>query len=368
MKKILLLIGSIILVQSCSNNEPEQEQTDFTLEGDTIVVPANSTLKPKLKTYVVKEEPHSLQMITAGTVKAIPNNYAEIAPPFPGRIVKSHIRLGQKVSQGSPLFDLSSADFFDAQKTLLQAKQEYKLAEQNLKRQQDLKKNGIGAEKDLEEAETNFDIQKKEYENAEAGLKLFGVNPDEMILGQPLTVRSPIDGEVIVNDLVVGKFIKDDASAVALVAELSRVWIVGQVKEKDIRFIHELDGAEIQVAAYPEKKIIGKVYHVEEIVDEATRSVQVLVEAANEDHTLKQGMYVTVKFIDLPQNALFVPSKAILQYNDKSFVFVQISNNKYVRRYVETGITEDGKVAIIKGLKANETIISEGAFYLLEAK
>ncbi|MNG28010.1 multidrug efflux system subunit MdtA [compost metagenome] len=79
-------------------------------------------------------------------------------------------------------------------------------------------------------------------------------------------------------------------------------------------------------------------------------------------------MYVTVKFIDTPENTLFVPTKAVLQFNDKSFVFVQSAKGKYIRRTVETGISKKGKIAILSGLKSNETIISEGAFYLLEAK
>jgi len=152
------------------------------------------------------------------------------------------------------------------------------------------------------------------------------------------------------------------------VAELSKVWVVGMVKEKDIRFIHELDVAEIVVAAYPGRKIVGKVFHVDEIVDEDTRSVRVLIECDNTNHTLKPGMYVTVKFIDSPEKTILVPSKAVLQYNDKSFVFVQGKKGEFIRRFVETGVTVDNRIQILSGLKIGENIVSEGAFYLLEAK
>lgn len=367
-RNLLVTLITATALTACGGKEETTDKQNYTLQNDTIVVPATSTISPKLKLETVTNEPFQLELITAGTVKAIPNFYAEIAPPFSGRVTKVHLKLGMKTQVGTPLFEMVSPDFIDAQKNFFQAKSTFQIAKLSLKRQQDLKTNGVGSQKDLEEAETNFEINEKEYQNAIASLKIFGVNVNKLVFGQPLIITSPVAGEVITNEVVLGQYIKEDDSPKAIVADLKKVWIAGQVKEKDVRFIKKLDGAEIQLASYPDKKITGKIYHVNEIVDEDTRSVQVLIECTNEDHTLKPGMYVTVKFIDTPENTLFVPAKAVLQYNDSSFVLVQLEKGKYVRRYVETGISSNGKIAILSGLKANEIIISEGAFYLLEAK
>lgn len=367
-RNLLLALITITVLPACSGKKETADQQNYTLQNDTIVVPATSIIAPKLKLETVTNEPFQLELITAGTVKAIPNFYAEIAPPFSGRVTKVYLKLGMKTQAGTPLFEMVSPDFIDAQKNFFQAKSAFQIAKLSLKRQQDLKANGVASQKDLEEAETNFEISEKEYQNAVASLKIFGVNVNKLVFGQPLVITSPVAGEVITNEVVMGQYIKEDDSPKAIVADLKKVWIAGQVKEKDVRFIKKLDGAEIQLASYPDKKITGKIYHVNEIVDEDTRSVQVLIECTNEDHTLKPGMYVTVKFIDTPENTLFVPAKAVLQYNDRSFVLVQLAKGKYARRYVETGISHNGKIAILSGLKANEIIISEGAFYLLEAK
>jgi cobalt-zinc-cadmium efflux system membrane fusion protein len=367
-RNLLLALITITVLPACSGKKETADQQNYTLQNDTIVVPATSIIAPKLKLETVTNEPFQLELITAGTVKAIPNFYAEIAPPFSGRVTKVYLKLGMKTQAGTLLFEMVSPDFIDAQKNFFQAKSAFQIAKLSLKRQQDLKANGVASQKDLEEAETNFEISEKEYQNAVASLKIFGVNVNKLVFGQPLVITSPVAGEVITNEVVMGQYIKEEDSPKAIVADLKKVWIAGQVKEKDVRFIKKLDGAEIQLASYPDKKITGKIYHVNEIVDEDTRSVQVLIECTNEDHTLKPGMYVTVKFIDTPENTLFVPAKAVLQYNDSSFVLVQLEKGKYVRRYVETGISSNGKTAILSGLKANEIIISEGAFYLLEAK
>lgn len=367
-RSILLTLIAAAVLTACNNKAETKEKESFFLQGDTIVVPLKSTIASKLKLQTVKKEPYQFDLQTAGTVKAIPNSYAEIAPPFSGRVTKVYLKLGMKTQAGTPLFEMVSPDFTDAQKSFFQAKSVYQITRLSLKRQQDLKTNGVGSQKDLEEAEANFEVSEKEYQNAVASLKIFGVDTNKLVFGQPLVITSPIAGEVISNELVIGQYIKEDDAPKAKIADLKKVWVAGLVKEKDMQLIHELNGAEIQAGAYPDKKISGKIYHVNEIIDEDTRSVQVLIECMNADHLLKPGMYVSVKFTDTPISTLFVPAKAVLQFNDKSFVFVQLSHRKYARRYVETGISQNGKIAILSGLRTNETIISEGAFYLLEAK
>lgn len=361
----VVIIG---MTASCKQHIAKEPAANFTLKGDVITVPDNSALKGKLKFIDVDTESYSVKMMTAGTVKAIPTQFAEIAPPFQGRVTKSYLKLGMKTTAETPLFEISSPDFIAAQKVFFQEKSQMQQAERTLKRQKDLMANGVGTQKDLEEAQTAYDVEKKEYENAVIGIKIFKANPEKLSLGQALVVHAPITGEVIENKVVLGQFIKDDAASVATVANLNKVWVAGQVKEKDIRYIHEKDECEIEVAALPGKKLQGKVYHVNEIVDEDTRSVQVLIECDNSSHTLKPGMYVSVNFIDAPASVIMIPLKAILQMNDANFVFVVTAEGKYIKRKVETGGTEGDRIVIKSGLAKGERIVSEGGFYLLEAK
>ncbi|MCS6818820.1 MAG: efflux RND transporter periplasmic adaptor subunit, partial [Chitinophagales bacterium] len=238
-----------IMLASCRSASSGEGEENLVLKGDTVYVPEKSVVTEKIKTITVTEEDFKREMITAGTVKAIPNLYAEIAPPFSGRVTKVYLKLGMRTQPGTPLFEMVSPEFMDAQKIYFQAKSELESARLTLKRQQDLRANGVGAEKDLEEAETNYEVKEKEYQNAVASLRIFGVDVNKLVFGQPLVITSPISGEVVENEVVNGHYIKADDPPHAKIADLSRVWVVGMVKEKDIRFIHELDGAEILVAA-----------------------------------------------------------------------------------------------------------------------
>ncbi|WP_343689257.1 efflux RND transporter periplasmic adaptor subunit [Chitinophaga sp.] len=368
MKKVIVCISTMVVLAACARKQTEHETDNFTVHGDTVIVPESSNLKGRLKVSVIQSEPYRLQMLTAGTVKAIPTQFAEIAPPFSGRVTQSYMKLGMIVSAGTPLFEISSPDFMTAQKIFFQQKSQMQLAEKTLKRQQDLIDHGVGTQKDLEEAQTAYEVARREYENAVVGIKIFKADPDNLALGQPLVVRSPIAGEILDNKIVVGKFINDNSSSVAIVAELSKVWVAGQIKEKDIRYIHALDECNIEVAALPEKHIKGKVFHVSELVDEDTRSVQVLIECDNKDHTLKPGMYVTANFINAPAAAIVIPAKAVLQGDDQSYVFREVQPGKYVRSKITSSESTADKIIVKSGLKDGDRVVTEGEFYLSAAK
>lgn len=366
--KQLIFICLAWLTVSCHNKSESISLANYTLKGDTILIPDNSNLKEKIKTTLVSAVPYRHKLSASGIVKAIPNNYAQIASPFAGRIIKSFIKLGQHVAVNAPIFEISSPSFFEAGKVYYKSKQEMQLAEKNLHRQQDLLKNGVGIQKDMEESEVNFELSKREYENSIASLKVYHVNPEELVLGQPLIVRSPIAGEIISDNIVIGQYLREDAGPVSIVAELSKVWVVGQVKEKDISNIHESDAVGIAVAGMPGLSIRGTVYHISEMLDEETRSVEVFIECENKGRNLKPGMYVTALFSEIADNSILIPSSAVLQLEESSFVFVKTKGNGYLKRLIQTSGTDNDRIILKSGLKSGEEIVTDGGFYLLDAK
>ncbi|UTX50795.1 efflux RND transporter periplasmic adaptor subunit [Chryseobacterium sp. MA9] len=366
MKKIIL--SSIILfAASCKDNTSQQnKEPEIMINGNKVTVPENNPVFKKIKTQVVTEQEHSDGVISAGTIQAIPNHYAEIASPFSGRITKSFIQLGQNVSAGSPLFEILSSDYFSVQKDYTDALNDVQLADKNYRRQQDLVKHGVGIQKELDEAETDFKNKKTSLSNASSALKVY--NSKGGSIGSPLIVRAPISGEIITNKIVNGQYLKGDADPVMIIAELSKVWISGDVKEKDIRFVHPGDQVSVKVSAYPDRNITGKVYHINEIVDEDTRSIKVLIECDNPDRKLKPGMYATVNFSTTPEKTVMLPVTALMQQDNSQYVWVKTGRSQYTKRSVTTGETDQKTVRIISGLKPGETIMTEGGIYMLDAK
>lgn len=370
MKRIYMLLLVAMALSSCHTNKQDEggDTTDITLKGDTIQIGSGSPVLSRIQTEKVATEPYRMEFNTSGVVKAIPSHYAEIASPFAGRIVKSFVRLGQKVVPGSPVFEISSPSFFETGKAYYQAKQEMELALKSLKREKDLLQNKVGVQKELEEAEVNYELKKKDYENAEAALKVFQINPDELVLGQPLVVRSPIAGEVVTDRMVIGQYIKEDAEPVAVIANLGKVWFVAHVKEKDLSLVQALDDVEIRLVALPEHPFTGKIYHISEMLDEETRSVEVLIECDNSERLMKPAMYGTVKLSDKATEVVRIPTSAILQEEDNCYVLVVLGNHTYRKQQVTTGSGKDNKTVVLSGLTPGQEIVTTGAFYLLDAR
>ena len=220
----------------------------------------------------------------------------------------------------------------------------------------------------MEEAELVYDRSKRDYENSIASLNVYHVNPAEMILGQPLIVRSPIAGEVIADNIVIGQYVRDDAGPIALVAELSKVWVVAQLKEKDINSIHESDEVEIEAAGIPGLIIPGIVYHISEMLDETTRSVEVFIECVNSGRNLKPGMYATAQFTEKADPSILIPASSVLQMEESSFVFIKTRGNGYLKRSIITSGTDNDRIIVKSGINPDEEIVTGGAFYLLETK
>lgn len=368
MKMFTAACCAVLIAASCHHPDKEQETALFENRGDTVLVPAASPLTAKIRLHTVAETPYQLQLLTAGIVKAIPANYAAIAPPFAGRVIKTYVRLGDKVRAGDALFAISSPDYFAAQKTFFQASQLRQQALTAQRRQQDLQQHAVGAMRDLEEANTNLAIQQQEYENAAAALKVFSAHPQQQALGAPLIVRAPIAGEVIDDKMVTGQYLTAEDGPVAVVAQLSQVWIAGQVKEKDLRFMKEGDAVSMEITALPDTAFTGKVFHISRVIDENTRAAEVLMLCNNPGYHLKPGMYASVHFLHSAEKIIAVPAKAVMQENDHSYVWAAIAPGAYVRRRVVTGDADGPQLIIRSGLQPGDNIIGDGAFYFSAVK
>ncbi len=348
----------------CGAPPTETAAPHYRVQGDTVYIRQTERMEGRIMTETASTQLHAHTIQTAGTIRPISTRYAYIAPPFAGRVTRSFVHIGQTVSAGTPLFEMISSDYIAAQKEYFQAKSEYELAEKDFRRKEDLQRNGVASVREMEEAASLLEIAEKELENAASALRIFQVDPDRMTLGEPLIVRSPIAGQILETRIISGEYLREDAEPVAVVADLSEVWITAQVKEKDLPHIHSSDDLSILVPSYPDLTLQGKVYHIDEAVDEETRSVQVISVCKNPDEILKLGMYVSVRFTGEAEDRIVIPEKALLQDEDHAYVFVQADPGTYVKTPVTAASAADGHAVVYAGLTPGDKIITQGGYFL----
>ncbi|MDR1372176.1 MAG: efflux RND transporter periplasmic adaptor subunit [Dysgonamonadaceae bacterium] len=364
-KSIIISVSFCLLFASCKNNTSSENIAELAYRGDTVFVSEQSAVNSKINLRTIESKEFNSEFNTTGTIKAITGQKAEIAPLFDGRITRSFVQLGQKVNTGTPLFEMYSAEFSETVKDYFQSLQTKKMKETNLKRQKDLVQNGVGVVKELEEAETDYEIALKDCENAVANLKLLHIDPNKIDMEQALKIVSPVAGKVVQTSIAVGQYIKRDAEPLAIIADLSKIWVVAQVKEKNIGSLSKDDKVEIRTDANPKQIITGTVSHISELLDEETRSIQVLITCDNKDRKLKPGMFANVHFINSPKESIVIPSTALLQNEEKSYVFIQAEKGKFVKRTVEATTANQQEILVASGLKTGDVIVSEGGIYLM---
>lgn len=362
--KVMVGVLGLFLTFCSEKNTASKEAVPFTIENQIIVVPEDSNLRSRLKIDTIKQTQYSFDLVAAGIVRAIPNKYAEIGSPFSGRIVKTAVKLGQKVNVGTVLFEVSSPEFYETQKEFFDSQQHFNQSVLDFQRQKDLLENGVGIRQEYEQVQTEKEIARVAYENAKAAMQIYDTNINQLKLGQPLKITSPIEGEVIEDNIVIGQYIQQDSDPVIKIAWLNKIWIVGKIKEKDLHHLSELDKVQVELAAMPGKPIEGEIYHISEIVDEQTRSIEVLIEVDNTQRILKPGMYVSVRFIDKPQQVLMVPTSAIMQGENDSFVFVEVGDYEFVRKNIQVGGQSKDQTVILSGLDSKDKVVSQGGIYL----
>lgn len=340
------------------------EPVNIYSRGDTVFVPQSSPVSGKLVQLTVKSQDYNAQFITTGVVKPRAGHMAHVTTPFDGRVLKSFVRLGEKVRAGTPLFEVNSTDYLETLRTCIEARQQREMAEKNFFRKKELLESGVSSRKDYDEAELEFELAKKECEKTIAILRIYNIDPEEADMAKPLIVRSPIAGEIVYTDITVGQYIKSDAEPIVTVADLERIWVIARVKEKDLGTINLNDRAEVITESFPDKPIKGVVNYIGNIMDEQTRSVEVYLECDNQERILKPGMFITTKFYHNLDNAIVIPSSALLQDQENSYVYLNIAPGLYLKKSVHTETTGQRNVIVRSGLNEGDKIVSEGAIYL----
>jgi cobalt-zinc-cadmium efflux system membrane fusion protein len=365
----IFFISIACLLSACGGSSSNrQELASLHVDGDVVTVADASPIAERLEVARAESSLYRKHFVANAMVRAIPSRYAEVVSPFAGRVVRSYVQLGQSVQAGAPLYEIISATYADACRAYKDAAHELEQARKALNRAKDLQANRVGSLKDVEEAQLTFTLKQQAEEEAKSALQVFHVNASEVTLSGTLIVRAPIAGKVVVNNLTIGQYVKEDSEALVTLADLSKVWVVASVKERDIPLLDKLQQVDITLTSASDCRISGRICYVGEILDEQTRSVEVFIECDNVAGRMKPNMYASVHLIDCDTEVIALPTTAVLQQEQSCFVFKVVGKGQYRRVPVDAVATDDNRFLIERGIEAGDSVVVRGGFYLLDAK
>jgi len=276
---------------------------------------------------------------------------------------------GQKVHQGEPMLYVASPDYSQLRTNYLKAKDAYALAQKAYARAQDLYQHHAIAEQNLEQAQSAEVQAGGDLVATQAALKVMGItDPDALVQAPPsfeVPVRAPIGGLVVEQDVSAGQLIQPGTTQCFMISDVSTVWVLVNVYQKDLPYVRVGDQVTIQTDTYPEV-FHGRIAYVAASLDPSTRTLQARIETNNPGEKLKKDMYVVATVnAGTIQNAIALSDAAVLRDSENQpFVYVEAPANQFGRRSVTLGESLNGRTEITSGLKAGDQVVGNGSLFL----
>ena len=320
-----------------------------------------------VQTITVGQAPIPDYLELPAHIEPDPTRVVHVFAPAGGRIVEMKVRPWDHVEKGATLALLDSSDLARAVADYHKARVDNEVKQKALTRATDLFEHHAIAEKEFQQAQGDAQMSHAEVDAAREQIKVFGMDPDQATT--ELRVAAPRSGIVIDIGAATGEFSTALSAAAPLctIADISEVWAMGDMYERDFTSAKPGEAAQVSLNAYPGQHWSGRVGVVSGEVDAATHTLHLRVVLPNPDGRIKPAMFGSIRILRSSTTGILVPASAVIREGNHSYVYIGTSSNHYERRDVTLGRTVDGSIEVVSGLRVGDTIVSEGALLLRSA-
>jgi RND family efflux transporter MFP subunit len=265
-----------------------------------------------------------------------------------------------------------SGELAEAETQYLSHLAELEADHKKLVRTQNLVKLGAASQQEEEEVEAMHAGHESYVRAAFEKLKLLGASDQQIAslkqaeqIDPNFVVPAPINGVVLTRAANLG-LVVNTAQELFTVADLSTVWIMASINEKDFASVRVGTAATVTAQAYPERLWKGRVIYIQPQVDPTTRTAQARIEVANPNEDLRIDMYTDVDFTSPGALGPVVPEAAVQSIGERRFVFLPVKDNDgtFALRQVRLGPAAGGYYSVLQGLKVQDEVVTDGSFIL----
>jgi cobalt-zinc-cadmium efflux system membrane fusion protein len=364
---------ALIAIAACSKPAPEQTAAR-TAAPDTQNVSLTADQAKAITVAAVTDRSFTIEKQAIGSIDFNQNLSVSVFTPYPGRIIKAYVDLGDRVVRGQVLFTIESSDFIQAQSNLISAQATLDQTRSALLRAKKLYASQAIDQNDYEQAvaaEASADGAQKAAREALAIFGMTTAEVDDLITKRrvepALVVRSPITGAVTARNAAPGLLEQPGGlPAPYSVADTTTVWLLADVTEEDSPAFAVGQELSVTVNAYPGRQFKGKVDAVGALVDPNTHRVTVRSEIRDPTHELRAGMLANF-VIRTAQAAVSpaVPVNGVVREGDGTMsVWVTSDGQHFQRRTVTLGLQQDQYDQILAGVNTGERVAVDGAIFL----
>ena len=321
----------------------------------------------------VASETSATEIRLPGVVE--PNAYRQVVvtPLVAGRVTKVGPALGDRVRRGQTMAKIYSPALAEAQTRYVSAQAMLDAHDRELQRTRKLVEIGAASRQELEKVHAEHAAQTAAVQSARSQLELLGVSASalaNMASGRSVSaatnVPAPIDGVVTERGANVGLNV-DPATKLFTVVDLSTVWVVANLYEKDFSRVRVGSEAAITTSARPDLTLRGRVSYIDPQVNADTRTAKVRIEVPNHGGELRLGMYADVVVAGASGTSTpRVPRNAVQNVSDRTVVYLANPKEpgKFVEREVRLGQTSGEQVEVVSGVQPGDAVVTAGSFFV----
>jgi cobalt-zinc-cadmium efflux system membrane fusion protein len=402
---VVAVIAAVAVLALRGGGQPAAGESSAkdALPAGVVELTAEAQRTGGVETATVAKQHLPTALSVTGTVAPVESRVAHVRPLSRGVVERVSVTLGQRVQRNQPLITFDSielgeriGEFLAQAAALRQAEADLAVRQRVFERAQALIKIEAVSQQELE-------LRRAEFQNAQAAvvsqraqlagieerLHRFGLSEAdvrELESSGPTTdaskngagasghrtashnvLRAPFDGVITTYDVAPGELV-DPQEDLLTVTDLSQVWVLADVYERDIAKLRTGRDVQISMDAYPDRTFTGRLTYVSDVIDPKTRTAKVRCVVDNPDGALKLDMFARIRIPSGDaRQALTVPAAAVQQIDGQPVVFVRRSPTRFERRNVQTGTTAGELVEITSGLEPDEVIASAGTLSLKTA-
>ena len=286
-----------------------------------------------------------------------------------GPVSRIVVSPGQTVRKGQAMLYVSSPDYSQLRANYLKARDAHSLAHKNYARAQDLYAHHAIAERDLQAAESAEIQAQADLQAAEQSLRILGIPQPETLVEHPVSPEIPllasINGQAVERLCAPGQVILAGQTQCFTISNMQTVWVLANVYENQLAFVHVGDPVTIRTEAYPDV-FRGRISFMGAALDPASRTLQARIDTTNPGGKLKKDMFVTATVVaGQIKDALLVPDSAVLRSSENEpFVYLAVGSGQFARRPVKLGDSGEGKTQVVSGLKPGDRVAANGSLFL----
>jgi cobalt-zinc-cadmium efflux system membrane fusion protein len=352
-----LLVGTLLLgVTACHHVEPPPPKASAFVMSDQMLATT------QMATALL--EPVKSELAFYGKITADNNKLIEIFPLVGGNVTKVYVELGDYVQKGQLLATIRSTEVAGFEKDAEDAKSDLAVARNNYKVAQELYAGKLNTDREVLEAKSLLEKAQSQSQRVRTTSSVYNIKP-----GAIYEVRSPLSGFIIEKDINQDMQLRSDKSDNLFdVAEINDVWALANISETEIGKVHLGDNATVTTLSYPDRKFMGKVDKIYNIIDPDTKAMKARVKLANPDFLLKPEMRATVQLSYTEnQEMVSVPAEAIIFDKEKNQVVLFRSKNDLEVREVQVFRQVGNRTYIRQGLQAGDKVLTANSLFIYNA-